>query len=375
MRSSISFLIGAVICNVCLTSCLYESFSPDTWGLEPQLALSRNTVVFNSAIGVDTIIVDTNYNSYSVTSNQEWCIAKSEGNKIIINIDPYYELLTRTAQIEVKIERNSHQLSKIISVFQTGGSWDAVGDFNILWTQWLTETQRNTIIELLNNTVFVHGDTFIMGNSKEENRLLDSSIPHEVTLSSYYIGQYEITQKQWNAVMGTNPSGVVNANAPVYNITWIQALEFTKRLSKLTGLQIKLPTEAQWEFAAIGGVKRSGCIFSGDDDYTQVAYVSDNAEIDGPAPVGSMKPNELGIYDMSGNVAEYCSDWFEYKYVDPNKTNPTGPETGILKTIRGGNLDKSIVNYDSELRCCHRSQFEGPTNVSPFTGFRIVIVK
>lgn len=375
MKGFISFFIGAVICSLSLTSCLYESVSPDTWGLEPQLALSRNTVIFNSAVGADTIIVDTNYNSFTVTSNQEWCLVKSEGNKIFINIEPYRELLTRTAQIEVKIERNSHRLSKFISVIQTGGSWDAVGDFNVFWSQRLTETQRDAIIELLNNIVFVHGDTFIMGNSKEEYRILDDSTPHEVTLSSYYIGRYEITQKQWNAVMGNNPSGVVNANAPVYNITWSQALEFTNRLSKLTGLQVKLPTEAQWEFAAIGGVKRSGYIYSGDDDYTKVAYVSDNAEMDGPAPVGSMNPNELGIYDMSGNVAEYCSDWFALEYVDPNKTNPTGPVTGIFKAIRGGNLDKSEANYDCALRCCHRFQFKGITSISPFTGLRIVIVK
>lgn len=374
MIRRILILISIVISSIGLTSCLYESFSPDTWGLDPQLVLSRNTVLFNSAIGTDTIFVDTNYSSYTAISSQDWCTVKTEGHKIIINIDPYYELHTRTAQIEVKIERTTHRLSKIISVIQTGGSWDSIGDLNVFWAQQLTESQRQAIVELLNSMVFVHGDTFIMGNSKAANQLLDNSTPHEVSLSSYFIGRYEITQKQWNAVMGYNPSGVINADAPVYNITWIQALEFTNRLSKLTGLAITLPTEAQWEFAAIGGTKRSGCIYSGDNDYTQVAFVSDNASIEGPATVGSLKPNELGIYDMSGNVAEYCYDWFAFKYVDLNKANPTGPKTGTLKSIRGGNLDKSKDEFFyNEFRCCHRFQFEATTDIRPFTGFRIVI--
>lgn len=191
--------------------------------------------------------------------------------------------------------------------------------------------------------VFVEGGTFQMGSN---DGLGDEKPVHQVRLSDYYIGQTEVTQELWQAVMGSNPSGSRNIGAknPVNEVNWNDCQKFIKKLNKLTKQNFRLPTEAEWEFAARGGNKSRGYKYSGTDYFLEsVAWYKDNSG-DKVHPVGSKSPNELGLYDMSGNVWEWCTDWYG-SYPSSNQINPTGPSSGSNRVQRGG-------DYFSEAASC-----------------------
>ncbi len=167
-----------------------------------------------------------------------------------------------------------------------------------------------------------------------------------VTLSDYYIGQTEVTQALWKAVMGTTPSQLTTirpswdigegANYPMYAISWEDCQEFVRKLNVQTGQRFRLPTESEWEFAAKGGNQRHGYLYSGSNDIDAVAWKSGNSR-SMMHTVGTKIANELGLYDMSGNVWEWCQDWYApYNYSSSAKTNPTGPATGTERVRRGG---------------------------------------
>ncbi len=192
--------------------------------------------------------------------------------------------------------------------------------------------------------VYVQGGTFNMGTSERYNG--DWPV-HKVTLSSYQISKYEITQAQYKAVMlGTNPSRFKDDNLPVDNVAWDKAKEFCERLSAKTGKKYVLPTEAQWEFAARGGNKSKGYVYSGSNTLGDVAWYEDNSAVNRMSvvhAVGTKAPNELGIYDMSGNEAEWCSDWWAFYSKEDDVTDPIGPSNGGARVIRGGSyLDDSV---------------------------------
>ena len=183
--------------------------------------------------------------------------------------------------------------------------------------------------------VKVPGGTFTMGATEEQGAYAedDERPAHTVTLSGYYIGKYEVTQAQWKAIMGTNPSRFQGDNLPVECVSWDDCQEFIRKLNQLTGKKFSLPTEAQWEYAARGG-KSGGTKYSGSDNIDAVAWYRDNADRK-THPVGTKSPNSLGIYDMSGNVEEWCSDWYG-DYSSYSQTNPTGPNSGSDRVCRGG---------------------------------------
>ena len=142
--------------------------------------------------------------------------------------------------------------------------------------------------------------------------------------------------------MGTNPSFFSGSNKPVECVSWDDCQEFIAKLNDLTGLEFRLPTEAEWEYAARGGNKRQGYKYAGSNTIDEVAWYSDNAEDVGESsrdygthPVGTKAPNELGLYDMSGNVWEWCSDWYG-SYTSSSQSNPTGPSSGSHRVYRGG---------------------------------------
>ena len=180
--------------------------------------------------------------------------------------------------------------------------------------------------------VFVEGGTFQMGSN--DIYIYEKPV-HQVRLSDYYIGQTEVTQELWQAVMGSNPANFEGAKNPVNNVSWNDCQEFIRKLNSLTGGSFRLPTEAEWEFAARGGNKSRGYKYSGSDNLGSVAWYTDNSD-SMVHPVGSKSPNELGLYDMSGNVWEWCADWFG-DYSSLSQTNPTGPSTGSQRVLRGGN--------------------------------------
>ncbi|MBQ8226949.1 MAG: SUMF1/EgtB/PvdO family nonheme iron enzyme [Bacteroidaceae bacterium] len=198
------------------------------------------------------------------------------------------------------------------------------------------EKKRQILNRLVANMVYVEGGTFTMGATKEQKRKAryNEKPAHQVTLSSFYIGKYEVTQAEWEAVMDSNPSHFKGANLPVENVSWYDCLEFIRKLNVLTGKQFRLPTEAEWEYAARGGKHSYGEKYAVGGDVDNVAWYSGNSG-DKTHPVGQKRGNELGLYDMSGNVWEWCQDWLG-SYSSSHQTNPTGPATGGERVLRGG---------------------------------------
>lgn len=183
----------------------------------------------------------------------------------------------------------------------------------------------------------VEGGTFEMGATSEQGSdVYDEEKPvHNVTLSDYYIGETEVTQELWRAVMGSNPSYFSGyPQRPVEQVSWDDCQEFIKKLNQLTGKNFRLPTEAEWEYAARGGNKSKGYKYSGSNTIGNVAWYDYNSS-DETHDVKTKQANELGIYDMSGNVYEWCQDW-RGSYSSNSQINPTGPSSGSYRVFRGG---------------------------------------
>jgi formylglycine-generating enzyme required for sulfatase activity len=186
--------------------------------------------------------------------------------------------------------------------------------------------------------VRVEAGTFTMGATAEMIDPMDDEKPtHRVALTNdYYIGKYEVTQALWKAVMGKNPSKSKGDNLPVDQVSWDDCQKFLSKLNRITGKTFRLPTEAEWEYAARGGNKSRGYRYSGSNNLSDVAWFMDNSGSETHA-VGTKEANELGIYDMSGNVWEWCSDWYHDDYFQiANKTNPSGHDYGTERVVRGG---------------------------------------
>ena len=195
----------------------------------------------------------------------------------------------------------------------------------------------------------VEAGTFTMGATPEQENSIDRERPtHSVTLTkNYFMGETEVTQELWETVMGSNPSNFKGANLPVEMVSWDDCQRFIKKLNRLTGMKFRLPTEAEWEFAARGGNKSKHYQYSGSKTLGAVAWCHDNS--DGKThPVKTKAANELGIYDMSGNVWEWCQDRAG-DYSSEPVTNPTGPSTGVNRVLRGGawntHADFSHISY------------------------------
>ena len=226
-----------------------------------------------------------------------------------------------------------------------------------------TETIKGINLQM----VYVEGGTFTMGATPEQGSdALDREKPaHKVTLSSYYIGKFEVTQAQWRAIMGKNPSSFTGDNNPVEQVSWHEVQEFCQKLSSLTGKKYRLPTEAEWEYAAKGGNKSKGYKYSGSNTIGDVAWYRENSGRK-THPVGQKQPNELGIYDMSGNVYEWCYDWFSI-YSSSPQTNPTGKTNGSRRVNRGGSW-RSNAEY---CRLAFRYNYD-PGSVDSNLGLRVV---
>jgi formylglycine-generating enzyme required for sulfatase activity len=206
--------------------------------------------------------------------------------------------------------------------------------------------------------IAVEGGTFTMGGTSEQGSdAYDSEKPtHSVTLSSYSIGETEVTQALWQAVMGQKPTSDgsqwsstygLGGNYPAYYVSWNDCQDFIRRLNALTGENFRLPTEAEWEFAARGGNKSWGYKYAGSNNIDNVAWYYNNSYAKGENSsdygshnVATKSPNELGLYDMSGNVWEWCQDWYG-SYSSGSQTNPTGPSSGSSRVRRGGSWGSS----------------------------------
>jgi formylglycine-generating enzyme required for sulfatase activity len=220
---------------------------------------------------------------------------------------------------------------------------------------------------LINNMVRVEGGNFIMGATDEQVDPENDEKPiSKVTISSFAINKYEVTQAEWEYVMGENPSEFKGRNNPVDSVTWEDCQTFISRLNLLTGMNFRFLTEAEWEFAARGGIKGLGCQFAGTNDVEEAAWYTVNSS-NSSHPVGLKMPNELGLYDMSGNVWEWCQDWFA-EYSEMTKIDPIGPSTGLLRIIRGG-------SWLSSGRSCRVSNrhYNAPTDKDNNIGLRLAL--
>ena len=217
--------------------------------------------------------------------------------------------------------------------------------------------------------VYVEGGTFDMGATTEQGSDAESDEKpvHSVTLDGYYIGRCEVTQELWEAVMGRNPSKFKGAQNPVERVSWSDCQEFVSRLNSLTGRTFRLPTEAEWEYAARGGKKSRHYKYSGSGNIDDVAWYDNNSG-GSTRPVGTKSPNELGIYDMSGNVWEWCSDWYG-GYSAGAQTNPQGPSSGSRRVVRGGSWYRNA-------RYCRVSfrNLDDPVSSNNNCGLRLVLV-
>ncbi len=219
--------------------------------------------------------------------------------------------------------------------------------------------------------VFVQGGSFIMGATSEQKHdaKSDESPEHLVFVGDFYIGKYEVTQAQWKAVMGGNPSNFKGDNRPVEQVSWDDVQEFIRKLNAQTGKTFRLPTEAEWEYAARGGSKSQGYKYAGSNALGNVAWYTDNSG-SRTHPVGTKQPNELGLYDMSGNVWEWCSDWYGSSYYGSSpSSNPRGPSLGSGRVLRGGGW----FNLSRYCRVSYRGSIS-PGSRSYNIGFRLVLV-
>ncbi len=235
--------------------------------------------------------------------------------------------------------------------------------------------------------VYVEGGTFLMGDSWGDG-FSDELPVHSVQIDGFYMSKYEITQAQYREVMGTNPSLFVGDNRPVESISWLDAVKFCNELSSREKLELcytinpyyvgevycdfnsngyRLPTEAEWEYAARGGNQTQWYKYSGSNNLDDVAWYYYNSGSQ-TAEVGLKQPNELGIYDMSGNVSEWCWDWYDLNYYGNTPlSNPTGPENGTNRVLRGGGF-KDFVWY---VRVVRRAS-NYPSSRANTIGFRVV---
>ena len=248
--------------------------------------------------------------------------------------------------------------------------WDVLADREKLsGNRIVFEVRTNKPDDLGIALVFVKGGTFTMGCTSEQSDCDSDEKPtHRVTVSDFYMGKYEVTQKQWREIMGNNPSKFSGCdNCPVEQVSWNDVQKFIKKLNQKTGKKYRLPTEAEWEYAARGGVETHGraSLYAGSNNIGEVAWYKSNSGSK-THPVGQKKPNELGLFDMTGNVWEWCNDWYG-DYSSSSQTNPKGPASGSFRVLRGG-------GWISGARGCRVAirGINGPDFRSNFNGFRLV---
>ena len=332
-------------------------------GANPTLQLNMTSMAFDSSGSSESFSITSNTN-WTVESNRSWCTLSSssglDDGTITVRVSENTSTDSRTATVTVRVG----DISQTIAITQEGAK----------------PVYESTRLFMVNGVSFkmiaVEGGTFTMGATSEQGSdAYDSEKPtHSVTLSSYSIGETEVTQALWQAVMGSNPSHYSGSNKPVECVSWDDCQDFIRKLNALTGENFRLPTEAEWEYAARGGNKSRGYKYAGSNTLGNVAWCWDNipSQSSGSAGYGTQvvatkSPNELGLCDMSGNVCEWCQDWYG-DYSSSSQTNPTGPSSGYYRVFRGGDWG----NYAGFGRVSRRYYYD-PADRGSSLGLRLAL--
>ena len=284
-----------------------------------------------------------------------------------------------TSSLQIDAQRNNRRTPRKSSAQRTVKATMPQEEKSATDTKRIASENNLPVTYSLNNITFtmvpVKGGTFAMGATKEQpNAKTDEQPIHNVTIDNYMIGQTEVTQSLWRTIMNDNNDSYFHGdNLPVEQVSWNDCQLLLQKLnsafeSQTHGKHFRLPTEAEWEYAARGGDKAKTTIYSGDDIAEEVAWFFSNSDFS-THTVASKKPNELGLYDMSGNVAEWCQDWYSATYYDEStSTNPSGPVAGKNRVIRGGAWGRN----NAFLRVCSRS-YETPDTRQNYIGLRLVL--
>ncbi|MDD2324242.1 MAG: SUMF1/EgtB/PvdO family nonheme iron enzyme [Bacteroidales bacterium] len=227
---------------------------------------------------------------------------------------------------------------------------------------------RNFDEHLLPEMCTVESGEFYCKNQSGRGIFIRKQLEHQVIMKAFRMARYPVTQGLWTAVTGINPSFFTGERLPVENVSWNDVNVFILQLNQITGKKYRLPTEAEWQYAAAGGNRSKGFIYSGSDILEQVGWFVENAS-GSTHEVGMKAPNELGLYDMSGNVWEWCKDWYQEHYLDDGPVvHPKGPETGTEKVYRGGAWNREAVYCTVHNRCRNI-----PSYFHRHLGFRLVL--
>jgi formylglycine-generating enzyme required for sulfatase activity len=321
----------------------------------PGYATTTKTVTI--AEGETAQVTETLVNGRAVTvaSEPSGAALSIDGNPV--GQTPYNGSLTFGSHT-LQIQQGDKKAEKTVSISQSGGETSFSLSFG---PQSFTETVNGAAIEM----VAIKGGTFRMGSNEGD----DEKPIHSVTVSDFSIGKTEVTQAQWTAIMSSNPSNFKGDNLPVEMVTWDDVQVFLGKLNTKTGKTYRLPTEAEWEYAA-GGGENSRTKYAGTDSESSLGNYSWYGDNSGNKthPVGTKQPNQLGLYDMSGNVWEWCSDWYGGNYYSSSpQNNPKGASTGSDRVLRG----VSWYSTASRCRVSYRYSYY-PAARSYYFGFRLV---
>ena len=308
------------------------------------LDISDSSVSFTYSGGSKSVTIKSN-TSWNVSCNESWLtVSPSQGTgdgTLTLKAAQNPTTSERNAMVWIKYDERT---SKLIEVSQearstneyseTTGTMPSLGPIGT--TKYVTCTLNDVNFTMME----VEGGTFTMGATSEQDSNIaniDESPTHSVTLSTYLIGETEVTQELWYAVMGNNPSYYTGPKRPVENVSWDDCQTFITKLNTMTGKNFRLPTEAEWEFAARGGKYSAEYKYSGSNNIDDVAWYDNNSQGTTHDVKEKGYPNELWLHDMSGNVWEWCQDWYG-SYSSSSQRNPTGPSSGSSRVYRGGNI-------------------------------------
>ena len=325
---------------------------------------SQRTMTLDPAAGPQTIALAAPtpiYGKADISSEPALADIYIDGQKV--GQTPFLASNLLVGSHSIKITRNGYadytstltvkerETVSLVATMQKQETQAAVGGGSA--TANAAGNQTFTVNGVTFTMVKVEAGTFTMGATSEQGSdAYDwEKSAHQVTLTKdYYIGQTEVTQALWQAVMGSNPSKSKGDNLPVEQVSWEDCQTFITKLNSLTDSKFRLPTEAEWEYAARGGNKSRGYKYSGSNSINDVAWYTSTTNVSGTKPVATKAPNELGIYDMSGNVLEWCNDWYG-SYSSSPQTNPTVASSGSSRVYRGGGW------YDGARSCRVSSRF------------------